>query len=265
MKHIVFLSVLSFYFHIRGYECMDIIGGNEVVPHSRPYMAYITTPVKDKKSLSSCGGALIKANWVLTAAHCVFGTKTKVTLGAHSLTKDTQQQQQIYGIKRFIQHPCFDHKTKVNDIQLVQLEKPAKLNKIVALLSLPKNEENIKPGTMCSTAGWGLTKQKTMSDVLRQANLTVVDSVKCSKIYSKQKGKPQITSSMICAGPLKRHNDDTCQGDSGGPLICNNRYTGIVSFGPFNKCGDPKIPGVYTRLTNSYLKWIIDTTGGDSH
>lgn len=44
---------------------MDIIGGYEVEPHSRPFMAQI----KGSEGII-CGGALIKENWVLTAAHC---------------------------------------------------------------------------------------------------------------------------------------------------------------------------------------------------
>ncbi|XP_075040126.1 granzyme A-like [Mixophyes fleayi] len=261
MEHLFIPSTLSLLCLISGYACMDIIGGNEAAPHSRPYMAYLKE-TKDRKT-SSCGGALIKENWLLTAAHCKFGNGTKVILGAHSLTKNEQQQQK-FSIKRAIPHPCFDKYTKVHDIQLIQLDKSAKLNKFVSVLPLPKHEENFKAKTMCSTAGWGVTnfKKQTVSDVLREANLTVVDNGTCKKIYSKQKNKNQITSSMMCAGPLKKRNDDACQGDSGGPLICNNKYAGIISFGPHNKCGDPKIPGVYTRLTTSYLKWIIDTTGG---
>lgn len=46
--------------------CVEIIGGAEVNPHSRPFMALI---IKEKTKVI-CGGALIKPNWVLTAAHC---------------------------------------------------------------------------------------------------------------------------------------------------------------------------------------------------
>lgn len=45
--------------------CADIIGGHEVKPHSRPFMALVMGP-----NGTFCGGALIKENWVLTAAHC---------------------------------------------------------------------------------------------------------------------------------------------------------------------------------------------------
>ncbi|EOA92879.1 Granzyme K, partial [Anas platyrhynchos] len=46
--------------------CVEIIGGAEVKPHSRPFMALI---IREKTEVI-CGGALIKPNWVLTAAHC---------------------------------------------------------------------------------------------------------------------------------------------------------------------------------------------------
>nr|DBA23732.1 TPA: hypothetical protein GDO54_014618 [Pyxicephalus adspersus] len=236
---------------------MEIIGGNEAVPHSRPYMVLLSY-----KNDVVCGGVLIKANWVLTAAHCKIYNETKAVLGAHSRTDNTEKQQ-VFRINRPISHPCFDWNTKINDLQLLQLEKPAKLNKFVSVLQLPKQEENVKPGTLCNTAGWGVVdiKSRKPSDVLREANLTIVDSKICSKAYSKAKPKETITSNMICAGPPKKRKDDTCAGDSGGPLICNNKFTAVVSFGP-NKCGNSKIPGVYTRLTDKYLTWIRDTTGG---
>uniref|UniRef100_A0A8C3UWX0 Peptidase S1 domain-containing protein n=1 Tax=Catharus ustulatus TaxID=91951 RepID=A0A8C3UWX0_CATUS len=50
-----------------------IIGGKVVVPHSRPYMAYLKIEVKDQSGSKafSCGGFLIRPDAVLSAAHCL--------------------------------------------------------------------------------------------------------------------------------------------------------------------------------------------------
>ena len=47
------------------------------------------------------------------------------------------------------------------------------------------------------------------------------------------------------------------QGDSGGPLICDGVLQGITSWG-FTPCGEPKKPGVYTKLIK-FTSWIKDT------
>ncbi|MEE6458217.1 hypothetical protein FKM82_000223 [Ascaphus truei] len=248
-------SVLLIYFVliIHGNVAVEIIGGKDAVPHSRPYMALLD------QHTSICGGALIKENWVLTAAHCKVDQKTEVILGAHQWQK-AEKEQQKFNISRIVQHPDFNYMKKTNDIKLVKLGSLAKLNKFVKLLPLPTSDKDIRAGRMCSTAGWGVTTpdSETDSQVLREANLTIVDRNTCKEIYAKKtQVKAQITNSMLCAGSRPNHKDDACQGDSGGPLICGKRYSGIVSFG--DGCGEA--PGVYTRLTKMYLKWIKKTIG----
>ncbi|XP_063312959.1 granzyme A-like isoform X2 [Pelobates fuscus] len=224
---------------------MEIIGGYEVKPHCRPYMALLNT------SNSMCGGTLIKANWILTAAHCCMTDKTIVVLGAHNRLK-REKEQRKFRILRAVRHPEYNFETNNNDIQLVQLYGTAKLNRNIKTLSIENTENDLKNGTICTTAGWGVTEEgsKKSSDVLREAILQIVDRNKCKAVY--QKIGAEITTDMLCAQGAKS-NDDSCQGDSGGPLICDGKLRGIVSFGI--GCGRPGIPGVYTRLTN-YINWI---------
>ncbi|XP_074850389.1 granzyme A [Carettochelys insculpta] len=239
---------------IPGDSCVDIIGGNKVIPHSRPYMALI-------KGKEYCGGALIKENWVLTAAHCQIDRGT-VILGAHSSTKK-EREQQIFKIARSVHYQCYNEQTKENDIMLLQLQKRAKITKYVKTIQLPNTDTDPKPGTKCQVAGWGITanRERKPSDTLRAVNITIIDRRTCNdrKHYNYN---PIITMNMVCAGD-ENGGKDSCNGDSGGPLICDGELRGITSFGKANKCGAVYGPGVYTRLTKAHLLWIKQTIGGE--
>ncbi|XP_009975159.2 granzyme A [Tyto alba] len=241
---------------IRGGFCVDIIGGNEVAPHSRPFMALITTSNEEP----ICGGALIKENWVLTAAHCdVKGGK--VILGAHS-RKRNEREKQVFQIAKQIRYPCYCSSSLENDIMLLQLQGRATLNKAVQVIPLPTTDDDPKPGTTCTVAGWGQTHNRVrkFSDTLREVNITVINRQICNDKNHYRKN-PFITDNMICAG-AKNGGKDSCFGDSGGPLRCNNVMRGITAFGKANKCGTVDGPGIYTRLTKKYLQWIWKIIGG---
>lgn len=47
-----------------------IINGAEASPKEYPYQVSVMTVIED--FLNICGGAIIKRQWVLTAAHCFF-------------------------------------------------------------------------------------------------------------------------------------------------------------------------------------------------
>ncbi|NXX51243.1 GRAA protein, partial [Tricholaema leucomelas] len=238
-------------------SCVDIIGGSEVVPHSRPFMALIKGPDE-----SVCGGALIKEDWVLTAAHCKV-TRGKVILGAHSLKAIAKEKQrQVFEIVKQIPHSSYSSCSKENDIMLLQLHKRAILGKAVQLIPLPTSDDDPKPGTTCTVAGWGKTDNsgRKPSDALREVNVTVIRRETCNNKHH-YNNSPVITSNMICAGSTNG-GKDSCNGDSGGPLRCNNVMKGITSFGKRNRCGAVDSPGVYTRLTMQYLQWIRKTIGG---
>ncbi|XP_039211101.1 granzyme A-like [Crotalus tigris] len=250
MVLLMWFSVVIFLLGIPGDHCAQIIGGKESVPHSKPFMAKIKGP-------KLCGGTLIKSNWVLTAAHCIITNNTEVILGIHS-EKDTTKQ--VFNVKKHIYHPCYDKATKENDIMLLQLNKQAKLNKNVAIVKLPRVYGDLKAGTQCLVAGWGVTQSghKTPSDVLREVNVSVIARSTCNdqKHYNYQ---PLVTMNMVCAGD-KRGAKDACLGDSGGPLMCKGEQRGIISFG--KGCGQSKYPGIYTLLTDKYSRWIKSVIQG---
>ncbi|KAM9167358.1 granzyme K-like [Mergus octosetaceus] len=247
------LSLIAVILPLR-YGCSDIIGGHPVPPHSQPYMAAI-----QRKNSTVCGGALVGDQWVLTAAHCRLKKEEfRVVLGAHRASIH-EKEQQIFKIMNLFCHPQFNMSSMTNDIMLLKLDRVANLNKYVQPLHLPECVEDIKHGTECTVAGWGVTSSGKPSECLRETTLKIVDRKICEKQYIKKEVK--ITSNMLCArGRKKFRKSDACQGDSGGPLICRGHYSGIVSFGEKCEKGHKgHLPGVYTRLTKNYIDWIKET------
>ncbi|XP_065762136.1 mast cell protease 1A-like [Muntiacus reevesi] len=224
-------------------EAGKIIAGQEAKPHSRPYMAYLQ--FKTSGGLHICGGFLVREDFVLTAAHCL-GRSIKVKLGAHNIKKK-ERTQQVIRVRRAIPHPGYNDKTKVNDIMLLQLERKAKVTASVSTIGLPSGSDTVKPGMLCSVAGWGLLSVNgPTTDKLQEVELEVQRDEECKAHY-----KHYNTGTQICVGnPRMRKN--AMEGDSGGPLVCNGVAQGIVSYGADTP------PDVYTRISG-FLQWIKET------
>nr|AAB33509.1 duodenase isoform I=serine endopeptidase [cattle, duodenal mucosa, Peptide, 226 aa] [Bos taurus] len=218
-----------------------IIGGHEAKPHSRPYMAFLLFKTSGKSHI--CGGFLVREDFVLTAAHCL--GSINVTLGAHNIM-ERERTQQVIPVRRPIPHPDYNDETLANDIMLLKLTRKADITDKVSPINLPRSLAEVKPGMMCSVAGWGrLGVNMPSTDKLQEVDLEVQSEEKCIARF-----KNYIPFTQICAGdPSKRRN--SFSGDSGGPLVCNGVAQGIVSYGK----NDGTTPDVYTRIS-SFLPWI---------
>ena len=114
---------------------------------------------------------------------------------------------------------------------------------------------------MIFTLGWGRTVlHGTMSHILQQAAMKVIDSKKCNHKKNKNLGLP-IKPSMICGSGAGRING--CLGDSGGPLSCyiNGRWElhGVVSHGS-GTCDSSRRYTVFARIFKA-ISWIKKQTG----
>ncbi|XP_008507195.2 granzyme B-like isoform X1 [Equus przewalskii] len=234
-----------------GPEAGEIIGGHEAWPHSRPYMAFVQILVEEK--WKSCGGVLLRRDIVLTAAHC-WGSSIKVTLGAHNIQKQ-ERTQQVISVKEAIPHPDYNSKKIANDIMILKLDRKAKLSEAVQPLSLPRGTAQVRPGEVCSVAGWGrVAPNGRGSDTLQEVELTVQQDWVCEYYFHNYNSTTQL-----CVGDTKEKKS-SYKGDSGGPLMCKNMIQGIVSYG--RRGGIP--PGAFTKVS-SFLPWIKKTRRGRPH
>ncbi|XP_050841660.1 cathepsin G-like [Serinus canaria] len=224
-----------------------IIGGREVKPHSRPYMAYLE--IQTVSQSYSCGGFLIHPDAVLSAAHCVAMKgilRVTVILGAHNVNRREWSQQRI-PVGQWVIHPDYCPEDLKNDIVLLKLKQRAWINRNVQCISIAKENERVEEGAECHVSGWGRISMRwnMTSDVLREVELKVQNEEICEQHFHNYQRQ-----SMICVGDAYS-NKGSYKGDSGGPLVCNKKAHGIVSYGPELNL----FPEVFTRI--SYFEpWI---------
>jgi secreted trypsin-like serine protease len=237
-----------------------IIGGEEAEPGDWPWMAAVARG-QDLYKGFLCGGSLIHANWVLTAAHCTYtamGTirnNLDVVLGTNDLTAPQDEYERIQVIQ-VIPHPNYDDFTLDNDIALLKLSESS-TQKPITWLTPDKGSTLVLPGTETIQIGWGTIDPSFLNypESLMQVNVPTVSNKTCREALEPL----LITENMFCTG-LQGGGKDACVGDSGGPvMVANGRgdyaLAGLISWGVDKACGSPGYYGVNTRLSK-YSDWI---------
>ncbi|KAF5925778.1 hypothetical protein HPG69_002228 [Diceros bicornis minor] len=196
-----------------------------------------------------CGGVLVRKDFVLTAAHC-WGSSIDVTLGAHNIQEQEKTQQAI-PVSKAIRHQDYNSKNFSNDIMLLKLAREANQTTEVRPLSLPRGKAQVRPGQVCSVAGWGQVYQKgPYSDTLQEVELTIQKDQECESHLRNYYN----STIQLCAGDPKEKKS-SFKGDSGGPLLCKSVIQGIVSYGrsdggdQMEQRGLPALPALHGICT----------------
>jgi len=199
-----------------------------------------------------CTGSLIKADIIITAAHCTFDKGFYwVKLGADTLEGD-EPLLEVSGTWRDTR---YSKKTTTNDLGLLKLTRPVIDVRPVALPTSAQYA-SVSKLTKFKMYGWGLDQNFEAAKFLRAANLDLQDAA-AKRAY----GNGFKSATMIASGryiKAEKLYAGGCHGDSGGPLvgIISGKpvLVGLTSWGSAEGCDRGK-PTIFTRVSY-YLKDI---------
>ncbi|NXC55231.1 ACRO protein, partial [Aleadryas rufinucha] len=136
-----------------------VVGGTDAKPGAWPWMVSIQHPrIPGTKHL--CGGSLIRAKWVLTAAHCfdflLNISMLYVVIGATQLTQPGPGAQ-VRQIKKLVRHENYKRRDMSNDIALLELNEPVQCSPYIQLACVADAilGVSVSQDLNCWVAGWG--------------------------------------------------------------------------------------------------------------
>ncbi|CAG2122496.1 unnamed protein product, partial [Medioppia subpectinata] len=158
---------------------LRIIGGRESTKGRWPWMVSILNRYHEP----FCGGTIISPQFIITAAHCV-RRRLYVRAGEHDLIFADGYEQQIRVSDIFV-HPDYDAETVDNDIAVLRLRTPLKINRFVAPVCLPEPEDELAVNSLGTILGWGKRRNSALfgTDVLHQAQVPIADINDCKAVY----------------------------------------------------------------------------------
>ena len=231
-----------------------IVGGAPIAISAAPWQVSLFI-----RNSTLCGGSIIGASWLVTAAHCVVGaTPSDISAFVGITNLDERSSQNALAVSGITINPGWNPTTFNGDIALLQLASPLEFSLNVQPIALPVTQDPTTwpaVGTAAQILGWGSTSfGGKSSDTLLAANVSILSAPNDNACGSY--GGSFSSSDNICAGVVGG-GIDTCQGDSGGSLVVGTPagavLAGLTSVGI--DCALPNFPGIYTRIT-TFLPWI---------
>ena len=252
-----------------------IIGGTDAVISDVPWQVGLINPKWGPTLWNAqfCGGTVLNARWVVTAAHCLVDDNGKVTkpkaikiiAGVDDL--DVPRGTNEHRVSSIVVSPGYDG--SVHDIALIQISDQFDLSDSgidPASLPLALDGDDVPAlDTDIIVSGWGewvAYGAREYPTMLQAATLDVLAAPLADDCGEYLLSDWNYRYEM-CVG-VEEGGRDTCQGDSGGPYVATldgdgdgipePTLVGVTSWG--DGCAGADYPGFATRVS-AYVDWIV--------
>jgi trypsin len=244
-----------------------VIGGDDATPTSVPWQALVLPDGY------LCGGVILDATHVATAAHCALDEDTGAITAPSSIAVHagitsrfaTGQAPAVVGVTVDLD---YDPDTATGDLAILRLAAPGLTLNATTVKAIGLTDPGYAPAGSdpLTLSGWGstvargpyddTTPQWPSTDLQVTSGLHV--NTGCASVYS-----PFDDDKLLCAGQTGL---DACQGDSGGPLVAQvggvPQLAGLVTGGA--GCAWSGYPGYYARVADPGNHDFLAARGGDA-
>lgn len=233
-----------------------VIGGTAVSIQQAPWQVFLslTSPT------ASCGGAILDARRVLTAAHCIVApgqparpaSAITVYAGVTDVAARLPSSAQVVGVSSVRIHPAYASASQGDDVAVLTLSRALRFTSSVRAIPLAPVGATPAPGTVLGISGYGKQRDNANPDgKLYAAQVAALSDAACHRNLH-----PNASASTLCA---QSATQAACSGDSGGPLYTlgsSPQLVGVTSYGPQGGCLNG--PTGFADVTAPEVRAFID-------
>lgn len=190
-----------------------------------------------------CGGVIVSAFQVLSAAHCFDEIDPRV-LKIRVGSENSQFGGSVHEVQKLIVHEDYIRGDSTNDLALLRVKEPFDYTEKVRPVK-PMNG-TVTVNSTIRVSGFGMNRQTNFPGGLDIAELRVENGSYCRF----QAGKGQ----MCALGLTDYKYQGPCKGDEGGAVILNDKLAGIMVRG--NACDEKKFSPLVFLEINHVRGWI---------
>lgn len=236
-----------------------IVGGQATTIDQVPWQVALVDTSHYGGAAQFCGGSILDATHVLTAAHCVSEPDSWSADVVYAGTTQLSDPQQVAAVAQQRVYPGYGASGLAGDVAVLTLATPLDLDGTSAR-AVELASSSTASGAAVVVSGWGDASngQGFYPNQLRAVTVHAIADAPCAASY----GPSLAADVMLCAGEPSG-GKDSCSGDSGGPLVDEgtNVLVGVVSFG--YQCALAGYPGVYVEVAAPAIRAFVASALGE--